>query len=399
MMSEEGNGLPEVVLLIVDAGGGHRAAATALSDAASQQGRPFRLRVVNAQDLLARFDFMGRLTGRNLQQQYNRLISSQRTRGLVPLLRVYQWLIRRLRGPLARQVAAVLRQRPPALVVSLFPNLNAVFRDAVRRACPDRQFWVVLTDLADFPPHFWLEAGLDRVVVGSRRAAEQAHAVGLPPEHVHRASGMVLHPRFYPRADGAARATAREGWGLPPEAFVVLMLFGGKGSSEMRPLAEALLQAVPAGHVVAVCGDNPPLFEALAEVEARSAGRLHRVGFTRRVADYLAAADVLVTKPGPGSLMEAFQQGVPVVVTCNDATIPQERFNAGWVAEKGLGLVVGAWPEMASAVAALAGDPSRLARLRANVAALPANRAVFEVLDMIEEEVRRVAGGPVAAGR
>jgi hypothetical protein len=394
MVSEEGDGGPEVVLFIVDAGGGHRAAATALVDAATLQARPFRLRVVNAQDVLARFDLMGRLTGRNMQAQYNALISSQRTRLLVPLLRIYQWLIRRLHRPLVRQVAALLAGRPPALVVSLFPNMNAVLRDAVRTACPGRGFWVVLTDLADFPSHFWLERDLDRVVVGSERAVEQARALGLSPERIRRASGMVLHPRFYPRAGPEARAKAREELGLPERAFVVMMLFGGKGSSEMRPLSEALLQALPEGHVVAICGDNPPLYDSLAEIEARSGGRLHRVGFTRRVADYLAAADVLVTKPGPGSIMESFHQGVPVVVTCNDATIPQERFNANWVAERELGLVVAGWQEMAPAVAGLARDPAQLARLRRNVAALPENRAVFEVLDLIQEEVaERTRGG------
>jgi UDP-N-acetylglucosamine:LPS N-acetylglucosamine transferase len=166
------------------------------------------------------------------------------------------------------------------------------------------------------------------------------------------------------------------------------MLFGGKGSSEMRPLSQALLQAVPEGHLVAICGNNPPLYESLAEIEAGAGGRLHRVGFTKRVADYLAASDVLVTKPGPGSISEAFHQGVPVVVTCNDATIPQERYNAQWVADGGLGLVVTSWKEMAPAVAALVRDPQHLERLRANVAALSENRAVFEVLDLIEAQVR-----------
>jgi hypothetical protein len=396
MSHASGDPTPEVVLFIVDAGGGHRAAATALADAAAQQRRPFRLRVVNVQEVLAPFDFIGRLTGRSMEQQYNWLISSQQTRWLVPMLRVYQWLIRRLRGPLARQMAAGLRERPPALVVSLFPNMNAVLRDAVRLSGAGCGFWVVLTDLADFPRHFWMETGLDRVVVGSQRAVEQAREVGLPPQVVVRASGMVLNPRFYPRAQAAARERARRELGLPAQAFVGTLLFGGKGSSEMLPLSRALLEAVPEAHFVAICGNNPALFESLAEVEAGAGGRLHRVGFTRQVADYLAASDLLVTKPGPGSLSEAFHQGVPVVVTCNKSTIPQECFNAGWVEESGLGLVVESWKEMAPAVAALARDEARLARLRANVAALPENRAVYEVLDWIEEEV---AAGPVAAAR
>jgi UDP-N-acetylglucosamine:LPS N-acetylglucosamine transferase len=77
---------------------------------------------------------------------------------------------------------------------------------------------------------------------------------------------------------------------------------------------------------------------------------------------------------------------VPVVVVRNRHTIPQERFNTDFVRERELGVVVRHWHEIPAAVAALARDPERRARLRANVAALPENRAVFEALDIIEQE-------------
>ena len=100
----------------------------------------------------------------------------------------------------------------------------------------------------------------------------------------------------------------------------------------MAPLAEGLLEADPGWTVIAICGDNPGLLERLGPLEARHPGRLRRLGFTDRVADLMAASDVLVTKPGPGSLSEAFHQRVPVVVIRNRHTIPQERFNTDYVA-------------------------------------------------------------------
>jgi 1,2-diacylglycerol 3-beta-galactosyltransferase len=153
-------------------------------------------------------------------------------------------------------------------------------------------------------------------------------------------------------------------------------------------LTDALLAADPEARVVAVCGDNPGLVAAMSAVEARAGGRLTTLGFTDRIAELLAASDVLVTKPGPGSLAEAFQSRVPVIVTRNRHTIPQERFNTDLVAERGLGVVVGHWRQVAPAAASLAGDAERMERMRANVAALPENRAVWEVLDIIEREAR-----------
>jgi UDP-N-acetylglucosamine:LPS N-acetylglucosamine transferase len=306
---------------------------------------------------------------------------------MVPLLRLMHAGILVRRRALVRTLADWLRAQPrPAAVVSVFPNFNGVMRDAVREAIPGTPLVVVLTDLADFPPRFWIEPGLDRVVVGTDEARDQAVAIGIPPERVSRVSGMVLHPRFYRAGGPEARERARGELGLGPSDFAVTLLFGGKGSPEMAPLAERLLDAEPAFRVVAVCGENPALFERLAPLEARAGGRLARFGFTDRVAEILAASDLLVTKPGPGSLSEAFHQRVPVVVTRNVHTIPQERFNTDFVRDRGLGAVVRQWREIPEAVRALRADPAGRAAIRARLAALPPNRAVYEVVELIARE-------------
>jgi hypothetical protein len=398
MPAMERASLPEVVLFIVDAGGGHRASASALQAAAEQEGRPWRFRIVNIQETFARLDLWRRVTGHSIEQTYNDLIRSQHTRFLVPTLRVLQFFIRRLRGPLSRTMADALRKEPAALVLSLAPNFNAVLRDAVRRALPGTSFFVLLTDYADFPPHFWVEPGVDRVIAGSEHAVEQALAAGIPADRVTGTSGMVLHPRFYAGGGPAAREAARRELDIPQDAFVAMELFGGKGSAEMGPLSEGLLAQSPDWHVVAICGDNPPLLDELTRMSEGSGGRLHPLGFTKRIADYLAASDVLVAKPGPGCLAESFQQGVPVVVTCNARTIPQERFNAEMVRTHGLGRVVASVAEMPAAVADLVRDPAEWDRVRANVRALPPNRAVYEALDAVEAELRRIHALPEPAG-
>ncbi|HEY7514398.1 MAG TPA: glycosyltransferase, partial [Vicinamibacteria bacterium] len=259
-------------------------------------------------------------------------------------------------------------------------------RDALAAAHPGVPFSVLLTDFADFPPRFWIEPGLGRVIVGTERAAEQARRIGIPEERIARVSGMVLHPRFYQMGGREAHERVRREMRIE-DGFVVVLLFGGKGSPEMEPLSARILDASPAFRVIALCGDNRDLHQKLASLEARAGGRLHRVGFTDRVADFMAAADLLVTKPGPGSLAEAFQEGVPVVVVRDRHTIPQERFNTRFVQERGLGVVVSGWTEIPDAVTSLADDPKRLERLRTATKALPPNRAVYEVIAMLAEEV------------
>src|SRR6185295_18607990 len=90
---------------------------------------------------------------------------------------------------------------------------------------------------------------------------------------------------------------------------------------------------------------------------ARWDGRFHPMGFTPRVAELMAASDLLVTKPGPGTLAEAFHVGLPVIVTENAFTVPQERANARWVARDGLGFVVRRWREIAPLARGLLAAP------------------------------------------
>ena len=375
---------PDVLLFTIDAGGGHRAAARALAAAAEEKAAPFRLRVESFQQTLLPLDVLKRTTGLSLEDAYNSILRHRWNALMVPLLRVMHAAIRVRRPAIVRTLAAWLRDRPrPAAVVSVMPNFNGVMRDAIREAIPGVPLVVVLTDLADFPPRFWIEPGIDRVVVGTDEARGQALAIGIPEERLRRVSGLVIHPRFYRAGGPDVRDRTRGVMGFAATDFAVTLLFGGKGSPEMAPLAERLLDASPSFRVVAICGENPALFERLSPLEARAAGRLVRLGFTDRVAEILAASDVLVTKPGPGSLSEAFHQRVPVVVTRNVHTIPQERFNTGFVRDRGLGLVVSHWREIPAAVLRLAGDAGALAAMRERLAALPPNRAVYEVVDLV----------------
>jgi Glycosyltransferase family 28 C-terminal domain/Monogalactosyldiacylglycerol (MGDG) synthase len=380
---------PEVLLLTVDAGGGHRAAANALVAAHDEKNYAWRFRVASLQEILGRFDLVRRATGFSLEESYNLLLRRRWVPLMRPLLRLLHVAIAVRRRALTRALASYLRDQPPAAIVSVVPNFNRVIRDAIRVACPGVPFFVLLTDFADFPPRFWVEPGLDRVIVATDRAFSQARAAGLHAHRIVRVSGMVLHPRFHAAADRPAARAVREELGLSPDDFTVLLLFGGKGSPEMEPLARALLDRSPAWRVIALCGQNAELLARMGPLATASGGRLRAFGFTERVADYMGLADLLVTKPGPGSLAEAFQQGLPVVVVRNRHTIPQERFNTQFVAEHDLGVVVGHWREIPDAVARLAEDRPRLAVIRAKIGALPRNRAVYEVLDLIGAEIAK----------
>jgi 1,2-diacylglycerol 3-beta-galactosyltransferase len=104
-------------------------------------------------------------------------------------------------------------------------------------------------------------------------------------------------------------------------------------------------------------------------------------GFTPEIAYFMRLSDFFIGKPGPGSLSEALAMQLPVVVQCNSQTLPQERYNAQWVAEQQVGLSVAKPREVPQAVAQLL-RPDTFARCRANAAALN-NRALFEIPEIL----------------
>jgi len=106
-------------------------------------------------------------------------------------------------------------------------------------------------------------------------------------------------------------------------------------------------------------------------------------GFTKDVNRYMHLADFFIGKPGPGSVSEALAMKLPVIVACNAWTLPQERYNAQWVVENDVGVVLRSFDEIVPAVGRMI-EPANLARFRANAGGLK-NRAVFEIPGMLEQ--------------
>jgi 1,2-diacylglycerol 3-beta-galactosyltransferase len=131
--------------------------------------------------------------------------------------------------------------------------------------------------------------------------------------------------------------------------------------------------------LILVCGHNHALAEALRATPTRIPKLVE--GFTREVPYFMHVSDFFVGKPGPGSISEALRMGLPLIVERNAWTLPQERYNATWVRDNGVGIVVSSMRQISDAVRDLL-VTENFERYRRNAAAME-NRAVFEIPDMI----------------
>jgi hypothetical protein len=373
--------MKKILVVFHDAGGGHRNAAIALQTIAAQQGRDWQVELVQFQDLTDRLDVLRKLTGIRIQQQYNIILQNGWTLGSKYLLRVLQLTIRLLHGPMVRLLQGFWREHPADLLVSVIPHFNREISESWKAIYPGRPFVTLITDLADYPPRFWIEPIKEQyVIAGTERAADQARAFGHDNSHIFQASGMILRPDFYVKDDVDPIALRNE-MGLQPDLPTAIVLFGGHGSKVMLSIAERLNTADVPLQLILICGRND---ELAAKFRARKWNLpVHVVGFTKEVHKLMRAADFLIGKPGPGSIAEAMVRKLPVLIECNSWTLPQERYNSEWVTEKRVGIVLHSFKGIVEGVRQIL-EPARLAEFRKNVGALN-NRAIFEIPEMLAQ--------------
>ena len=357
-----------------DAGGGHRSAALALKAVIESLDYPWQVRLVNLQEVLDSLDIFRKITGIRLEDIYNLALAKGWTLGSRYLLPCMHGVIRLYHRSQVKVLADYWRKQRPDLVVSLVPNFNRALFQSLRKGSPATPMVTILTDLADFPPHFWMERQEQYLVCGTGHAREQASRMGYSPDRVFQTSGMILRPEFY-RVTPIDKEAELKSFGLDPTLPTALILFGGAGSNVMYPIAKRLGNSALQMQLIMICGNNQALRSRLERLETKN--RILLEGFTREIPRYMALSDFFVGKPGPGSISEALKMNLPVIVERNAWTLPQERYNAQWVAEQGVGIVLNNFRHIDQAVERLL-KPQSIESMKAAISRMN-NQAVYQI--------------------
>jgi Glycosyltransferase family 28 C-terminal domain len=368
-----------LTIVFFDAGGGHRSAAEALKSVLENQEQPWSVELLNLQEQLDKLDIVRKLTGIRLQDAYNLILRKGWTRLTPQLLPAMQTVIRMFHRPTVKMLQEYWRQNPTDLVLSAIPHFNRALAESIRKTTPRTAFVTLLTDFADYAPHFWIERQKQFLICGTERAQQQAFELGHDRDHVFLASGMIMKPKFYQRTSVNV-SEERKRLGLKPDVPVGIVLFGGHGSGTMLDIVKRINTAPVKVQLILICGKNKKLQTAIKNLETRFP--IFVEGFTQNVDYYMSLSDFFIGKPGPGSITEALQFHLPVIVECNGRTLPQERYNAQWVTEKRVGIVLKSFRRITEGVEQLL-DPMTFAELRKNAEAYT-NRALFEIPQFLD---------------
>jgi 1,2-diacylglycerol 3-beta-galactosyltransferase len=376
--------LRKLTIVFHHAGGGHQSAAEALKDTLTRQEPPWEVTLLDIQELLDPLDLIRRATGLRIQDTYNLILRKGWTRFTPQLLVLLQGTIRAYLSPIVKALRAYWAQHPADLVLSVIPHFDREIAGSLRTDDRKTPFVTLITDLADYPPHFWIERESEYIIVGTERARQQALTIGHSAGHIFQTSGMILKPRFYEKTT-VDRVAERKRLGLEPDCPTGIVLFGGHGSQVMVDIARKLNESGSGVQLILICGHNQKLAAQLKGLQTRKP--IAVIGFAQNVEYYMALSDFFIGKPGPGSISEALQFHLPVIVECNSKTLPQERYNAEWVTENGYGIVVPSFKQIGPAVQRLLQSATYDEFCRK--ANEYSNRALFEVPKILEQCAQR----------
>ncbi|MEI7436392.1 MAG: glycosyltransferase [bacterium] len=348
----------KVVILHASAGAGHRRAAEALSAAFTRVAPDVEPVVC---DLL---DYTPALFRRTYARGYLNLVRR------VPELWGYMYALsdRSARVPWRRKVRSIFNHlntqtfskfyasvRPDVAICTHFMPLE-LLATRVRLKKIATPLYGVVTDFAVHA--LWMQESVNGYFVATDEARRHLVRLGVAPQMV-RVTGIPVDPVF---ADPLTSAAARKRLGLDPARPVVLLLSGGFGVGPTVNLLTALRDLDARVQVLSVVGNNESMRLKAERVAASLLGNRARVyGFVDNMHELMAAADLVVSKPGGLTSSEVLARGKPMVIV--DPIPGQEQRNSEFMLEEGAAIRLHEVGDAAAQIGALLSDTRRLARL------------------------------------
>ncbi|HSV13864.1 MAG TPA: glycosyltransferase [Tepidisphaeraceae bacterium] len=231
-----------------------------------------------------------------------------------------------------------------------------------------------MTVTTDFETHrLWVNQPCDHYTTATAEGAAYLHHWGVPKEDIS-VTGIPIHPAFAKPRD---RQACLKSQGLSGDRPIVLQSAGGFGVGPIGKLYDALLAIEHPLEVVVVAGKNAAVKEELAKVTVPPRHRAHLLGFTDKMHELMAVADIVLSKPGGLTTSEVLASGAAMAIV---NPIPgQESRNSDYLLENGAAIKINNLPTLSLKLNELLANPARLESLKANARRIAKPQAAYDV--------------------
>ena len=319
--------IPHIIFLFSDTGGGHRSAAEAIIEAVNLEfPNQFHMEMVDifkeyAPPPLNRapeiYPPLSRMPS-VWQFGYRALDGHKRSKAINDALWPY----------VSRSIWRLVNENPCDLFVSVHPLVNTPVLHALEHR--SQPLVTVVTDLVSTHA-FWYDPRATRVIVPTQAARERGLEMGVSPDQID-VIGLPVADRFCQPV--GEKNMIREKLGWAQDVPTVVLVGGGEGMGPLEQTAMSINEAALPISLVIIAGRNRKL---KAKLERQTWNvPVYIYGFVRDMPDFMRAADILVTKAGPGTICEAFIAGLPLILY---SKLPgQEDGNVSYVIDEKAGV-------------------------------------------------------------
>lgn len=372
---------PKRVLIVsASIGSGHNQAAEAVSCQIARQNPGTTVKIVDFMD--QENSYFNTL----LKETYLKMLN------LSPSMYdfLYRWTQMPVKGlPVQNLMAVIMKKTMEKLISKYRPHLVICTHPfPCGAAAYLKRTRKIRTTLAavitDFTVHrLWVYNEVDLYFVGAPELRTELLSRGIPGRSIH-VTGIPVAEAFersYNRRDIAAEL------GLSNAMPTLLVMGGGLGLGGVKHALENLTvkNSLPL-QIIVVTGRNPKLKEALSAYCRTSSHHIRLLGYSDRIPELMACADVLVTKPGALTICEALAMNLPLVLY---EPIPgQEKDNAGYMSRKGAAVWVQNGKELQPTVYSLLNNPGQLQRMQAAARSLRQPHAAAHIVTVLEHYFR-----------
>ncbi|HVQ43554.1 MAG TPA: glycosyltransferase [Candidatus Saccharimonadia bacterium] len=360
-----------ILILMANAGGGHKSAANAIAEAlVTKYQEGVVVEIIDSLKEIAPqpFDRGGDLfqlvikSPKAWRSLYEIVDGPRRSKIINSSISLYA----------LRNSRKLLENHPADLVISTYHFANAGMLETLARHNIKIPFVTVVTDLVTVPL-IWFDTRTTLCITPTPQAAQLAHECGLKPKQI-KVIGQPVSSRFYPPAKAKNQLKKALDWN--PTQPAIITMAGGEGVGALDEITNLLapLEAT----IAVVTGKNTNLYEKLS-TEAPPNVKVY--GFVSNLDEMMRAADLIVTKAGPGTIVEALNSHLPLILYSKLSG--QEDGNVDFVTNAGAGLWQPKLSEMASTVRLLLDNPATLKHMSEAASSIAQPGASAEIASTI----------------
>ncbi|MBI6546400.1 MAG: hypothetical protein HY692_06370 [Cyanobacteria bacterium NC_groundwater_1444_Ag_S-0.65um_54_12] len=376
----------KVVVIYQTAGGGHQANALAVEAAIRERhGEEIDVFLLHiAQELQSQ-------RVKALYEAYNLMLKSNPRMVKVGFRLINMLDPEAILLPLLPKVRhnleACIRREKPDLILSVFSVINHTAINLLKRMgwYGRVPYLIFCTDLSHGFLRQWVDSRATAMIALSKEAADQMIQFGYPAQRIRILNGLPVNPVFTKLQIG--RVEARQQLQLMPEHFTILITMGGVAVKNTWRFARDLAASGMAIQIVVVCGRNRLLERRARRIAARSPVPMRIFGFTDQMPLLMEAADVVITKPGPGTIAEAIAKRRPLLVDAIKEPMPQEKGNLDYISHHGIGDAIERRSDLVKLIRRYMEDKPRYDAVVENMGKLGNSQAVYDLADYIVSQI------------